>query len=294
MVLKGWKGNEPQRKRGLPTWYHQAIYRYGLELEEGAAMTGIVETIYEDDDIKLKSVDDGFVVLELWKGERKISIKTDIWEKMVLAWVKKRVGKSGWATFFERLPASAGEVWCVSKDTLAAFLEEAERLSFIPFSTAKVVKLRKVKQLLFNLASGRAPDTPFPPPWAGKDVVGYLIQRGWAITEDGEGLQRRGFFIPADKIETAGPGGSESTADVLECEASQRTDREDKREEDPHKRRHQVLASRPANGCSECRHLYNGSCAVEAKDVKQWVAAGDLPGAPQVVPGWCPLERSPR
>jgi len=113
------------------------------------------------------------------------------------------------------------------------FLTEADAFSFTHrgvVHTDTVVKLRKVKELLFNLASGRAPDETPPPSWAGKDCVGALKRRGWGITDDGEGLQRRGFFIPAEILrEVVYEGGVESTADMLEIESAQRTDREDKR-----------------------------------------------------------------
>jgi len=213
-----------------------------------------VKTIYEDKDVKLKK-GEGSVLITLSAWGHRSFISIEIWERLVRAWLKHT----------ESFVVPGGEVWGISKDRLHLFLAEAEALS-APRGSANAgfVKLRKVKELLFNLALGRAPDEPRPPSWSGKDVVGYLMRRGWEITSDGEGMQRRGFFIPAEAIKTAQPGGSESTADELESEAAQRTDRQDRRDE------------RPGNGCIECRHQTAGTCGLSVGD-------------PQVVPHWCPL-----
>jgi hypothetical protein len=201
--------------------YQQAIYRHGLELEEdwerkqGAAM----KVIYEDWEAKL-TVGEGAVILNIAAWGHTSSISTSIWEKLVQAWLRMRH------------TTPAGEVWVISKDRLKLFLAEAKRASFLHEVTGdcQVVKLRKVKELLYNLASGRAPDEAQPPSWAGKDCVGALLQRGWKITDDGEGLQRRGFFISGNLLrDTVYEGGVESTADMLELEHAERTDREDKR-----------------------------------------------------------------
>lgn len=179
-----------------------------------------MKTIFENNDAKL-IVGDGEVVIDVWGHTW--SIKTEIWEQLVQAWLRMRH------------TTPAGEVWCISKDRLQVFLEEASALAVHleppdgPADPVKFVKLRKVKQLLFNLASGRAPDEMSPPSWAGKDCVGALLHRGWKVTDDGEGLQRRGFFIPGEVLrEVVYEGGVESTADMLESEHAQRTDREDK------------------------------------------------------------------
>lgn len=51
--------------------------------------------------------------------------------------------------------------------------------------------------------------------------------------------------------------------------------------------------SRPANGCSECEYESGGRCMLTARswpadDVRRWVEAAKGPGAPTVVPEWCP------
>jgi hypothetical protein len=115
--------------------------------------------------------------------------------------------------------------YTVSKDRLKLFLAEVSKLRF-EMHKFDVVYYKDVRRLLINLASGQAPDTPIPPSWSGKDVVGHLLRRGWKITSDGEGLQRRGFFISAEAIRTC-TGGNDSAADVLEIEAAQRTDRKE-------------------------------------------------------------------
>lgn len=110
---------------------------------------------------------------------------------------------------------------------LKQFIDAAKRLSFIPYANIgeeKVVKLSDVRHLLCNLHDGNAPDYIPPPIWASKDCVGYLMQRGWKLTDDHSGMHRRGYFIPADAIEHSGIGGPESTADMLEIEKSERTD----------------------------------------------------------------------
>jgi len=112
---------------------------------------------------------------------------------------------------------------------LKRFIDAAEKLSYIPYASVgdKVVKLSDVRQLLCNLHDGHEPDYITPPDWSRKDCVGHLMERGWKLTADHVGLHRRGYFIPAEAIINSGTGGSKSTADTLESEMSERTDRPD-------------------------------------------------------------------
>jgi len=55
------------------------------------------------------------------------------------------------------------------------------------------------------------------------------------------------------------------------------------------------VENRPGNGCADCQYQISGFCTRDdlTRDVKPYVQAGDQPGCPQVVPGWCPLMRHP-
>jgi len=111
------------------------------------------------------------------------------------------------------------------QDRLKDFIEEAKRLHLTIDGSERLVSLSDVRRLLCNYAAGVDPDYRTPPTWARKDCTGYLIQRGWRLTDDYMGMHRRGYFIPAGAIEDSGGGGPESTADTLEIEKAVRTDR---------------------------------------------------------------------
>jgi len=110
------------------------------------------------------------------------------------------------------------------------FTDVARQLSFNvrvvddPPIFKQVVLLHDVKRLICNFAECKDPEYIPPPSWVNRDCVGYLLQRGWKLTDEKSGLHRRGYFIPAEAIISSGAGGPESTADQLEIEESERTD----------------------------------------------------------------------
>jgi hypothetical protein len=174
-----------------------------------------IKTIYETEEAKLAE-GEGAVLISLRAWGHSSSIQTKIWTEMVKAWLDTHPADKDLATH----------------DRIKEFVKAAKALRFEMQNNDSdwfdVVPYQDVKRLLINLSTGKDPDHIPPPSWAGKDVVGYLLRRGWKVTDDGKGLHRRGYFIPANYIETSVDGG-ESLADRLESECAQRTDREDKR-----------------------------------------------------------------
>lgn len=171
-----------------------------------------MKTLYETDDAKLVE-GDGVILIGLRAWGHTSSIRTEIWTRMVQAWLDSREGP---------LPP-CNEVWTVSKDELATFYAEAAAHSMVHETGGEdlcVVELRKVKRLLFNLASGRSPEAPCPPSWVAKDVVGLLQQRGWVIDTNWGGMQRRRHYITEESLAMNFPGSVEEQADELELRLS--------------------------------------------------------------------------
>lgn len=131
-----------------------------------------------------------------------------------------------------------GEVWKIVEQTMVGAHDEiAETADFEAWpregkSMADILA-GDIAERVRTFLSGAYPDGTFPdvvvpgkvpgkPWWAGKDVVGYLLKRGWAIYPDGmrpaAALEKPAPFIPESWI-IGSVGPSEREAERLERQA---------------------------------------------------------------------------